>query len=569
MGRLTGGSFMPLVLPVSPSECGNSGFLQPFDDPNKASMWFMSNPGSSHPDGTEYVVPLCKTGGGSFMFLDLDPDLDCGEEVMRPPSIQFDTFPVDINTDTGANCQTKVAEAIDDADLQGKVVMVPICDNDCITNSGSNAQYHVVRIAAFYLDFVSYVGSIDSNGHTEPCEQTTSPTYGTPLVPFVSGNGSDGCIAGWFVRYITSGPVGLPGRVQRRGDRRPADPVAGDDRCKLSPGQAPPRRLDHRLGPIPHPGYAQGQRFRSACKVAGPAWPIPTDSSPRSPLHVRTNARRDTAPAAPSRGQALVELALILPVFLVLFASALDLGRLYYSQITINNAAKEGALEASRNPTSFDSTKPCNATPTGSSAWSSTRRRVRSTRSRPGDVSLTCSPSPCPTTPQIGDTVTVSVTGEFTLVSPCSRLHRRPDGPDLGDVRGPARGRAAARSRRDARPDAHALPDGRADADAHAGPGATPTPDAHRHAEPTPTPDAGLRRPDRQRRRHGKPHRRASPRTGQVPGTLFTFTAPRLTRSPAAPSPTRGASVTAQAGRARSPPTTTTARAPGSPSNSP
>ena len=45
----------------------------------------------------------------------------------------------------------------------------------------------------------------------------------------------------------------------------------------------------------------------------------------------------------PSRGQALVELALILPVFLVLFAAALDLGRLYYSQITIHNAAKEGA----------------------------------------------------------------------------------------------------------------------------------------------------------------------------------------------------------------------------------
>ena len=156
MGRLTGGTFLPLVLPVSPSECTNSGFLQPFDDPNKTSMWFMSNPGSSHPSGTEYVVPLCKTGGGSFMFLDLDPDLDCGEEVLRPPSIQFDTFPVDIDTDTGGDCQKKVADAIDAADLQGKVVLIPICDNDCITGSGSNAQYHVVRIAAFYVDFMSF-----------------------------------------------------------------------------------------------------------------------------------------------------------------------------------------------------------------------------------------------------------------------------------------------------------------------------------------------------------------------------------------------------------------------------
>ena len=77
MGRLTGGTFLPMVLPVSPIDCLPNGMMQPFDDPNKTSMWFMSNPGSTHPDGTEYVVPLCKDGG-SFMFLDLDPNLDCG-----------------------------------------------------------------------------------------------------------------------------------------------------------------------------------------------------------------------------------------------------------------------------------------------------------------------------------------------------------------------------------------------------------------------------------------------------------------------------------------------------------
>jgi hypothetical protein len=137
------------------------------------------------------------------MFLDLDDELDCGEEVLRPPSIQFDTFPVDIDTDTGGDCQKKVSDAIDVADLQGKVVLVPICDNDCITGSGSNAQYHVIRIAAFYVDFMSFDNKKDGS-----CSAATSPTYGTPLVPFVSGNGSDGCIAGWFVRYITSGPVG-------------------------------------------------------------------------------------------------------------------------------------------------------------------------------------------------------------------------------------------------------------------------------------------------------------------------------------------------------------------------
>ena len=55
---------------------------------------------------------------------------------------------------------------------------------------------------------MSWEGNKPNNNTVEPCEQTTSPTYGTPMTPFVSGNGSDGCIAGWFVRYITAGPVG-------------------------------------------------------------------------------------------------------------------------------------------------------------------------------------------------------------------------------------------------------------------------------------------------------------------------------------------------------------------------
>jgi hypothetical protein len=208
MGRLTGGNFMPAVLPVSPSDCSNSGFLQPFDDPTKSPMWYMSNPGTTHPDGTEYIVPLCKTGGGSFMFLDLDPNLTCDEEVLTPPAIQFAAFPADVGTDVGVDCAKKVGDAITAAGLPGKVILIPVCDNECVTQNGTNADYHVVRIAAFYLDFISYTGNNPNDNTTQPCERTTSPTYGTPLVPFVSGNASDGCMAGWFVRYITAGPVG-------------------------------------------------------------------------------------------------------------------------------------------------------------------------------------------------------------------------------------------------------------------------------------------------------------------------------------------------------------------------
>ncbi len=119
-----------------------------------------------------------------------------------------------------------------------------------------------------------------------------------------------------------------------------------------------------------------------------------------------------------SRGQALVELALILPVMLVLFASALDLGRLFYSQITIANAAKEGALEASRHPTSFDNTKPCDATTNRVICLVINEAKGSFYSITPADVSLTCSPSPCPSVPVVGNTVTVKVTGKFTLITP-------------------------------------------------------------------------------------------------------------------------------------------------------
>ena len=54
------------------------------------------------------------------------------------------------------------------------------------------------------MDYLSY-----SNHPTNSlCEQTTSPTYGTSMVNITGGNGSSSCMAGWFVRYVTSGPVG-------------------------------------------------------------------------------------------------------------------------------------------------------------------------------------------------------------------------------------------------------------------------------------------------------------------------------------------------------------------------
>ena len=46
----------------------------------------------------------------------------------------------------------------------------------------------------------------------------------------------------------------------------------------------------------------------------------------------------------------MVEFALVLPIMLLLLAGAIDLGRLFYAYVAVENAAKEGALFGSRSP---------------------------------------------------------------------------------------------------------------------------------------------------------------------------------------------------------------------------
>ncbi len=51
-----------------------------------------------------------------------------------------------------------------------------------------------------------------------------------------------------------------------------------------------------------------------------------------------------------SRGQSLLEFALVVPILLLIFAGAADLGRIFYTYVSIENAAKEGALYGARYP---------------------------------------------------------------------------------------------------------------------------------------------------------------------------------------------------------------------------
>jgi len=49
------------------------------------------------------------------------------------------------------------------------------------------------------------------------------------------------------------------------------------------------------------------------------------------------------------RGQALVEVALTLPLLLLLILGAMDFGRMFYTKIILTNAAREGANYLARN----------------------------------------------------------------------------------------------------------------------------------------------------------------------------------------------------------------------------
>ena len=60
------------------------------------------------------------------------------------------------------------------------------------------------------------------------------------------------------------------------------------------------------------------------------------------------------------RGQSLVELAIVLPVLLLLTAGAIDLGRAFFGAINLENAVKEGAFFGARSPEcSTDSITDC------------------------------------------------------------------------------------------------------------------------------------------------------------------------------------------------------------------
>ena len=69
-------------------------------------------------------------------------------------------------------------------------------------------------------------------------------------------------------------------------------------------------------------------------------------------------ATHTTRPPA-ERGQSLIELALAIPMLVVIVVGVLDLGRMYFTVIIINNAAREGARYLIQHPDDGNITDNC------------------------------------------------------------------------------------------------------------------------------------------------------------------------------------------------------------------
>ncbi|MCU0501641.1 MAG: pilus assembly protein [Anaerolineae bacterium] len=92
------------------------------------------------------------------------------------------------------------------------------------------------------------------------------------------------------------------------------------------------------------------------------------------------------------RGQNLVELALVMPLLILLLAGMADLGRAFFSYIQITNAAREGARAATRLPC-----YPADAAQRGVYAdriRQITRAEVDGVIVDPGDLTIAISPRP-------------------------------------------------------------------------------------------------------------------------------------------------------------------------------
>ena len=207
------GAILPVTFPVAISSCDKTATLVPGTSP-----WPLVGLDETT-DANMAIVPLCTTGPGSIGWLDLGGG-NLAQQITNPTNRTFDV-PTWLQTQPGTvdAMQTPLEAYI------GRVVTIPLFDGtckdeppgtalgDCTSGEGvgNNTYYHIPKFANFKISGVY----LKNGGGINPKVDCNS----APGSPFVNTtNGSVACLKGWFVKYITVGPV-IPGSID------PADPA--------------------------------------------------------------------------------------------------------------------------------------------------------------------------------------------------------------------------------------------------------------------------------------------------------------------------------------------------------
>ena len=223
-----GCTLLPITFPVKVPECDGSGELIPggtwIGAPPPGSeadgYWPIVGeedlPTAGNPDGNTAkmaILPLCKGSGestGAYGFLDLVGGVNLQDEIEGPINETFD-LPNWFQVQTGNPNSVE-----DEIELWiHKPVLIPLHNQACredpgdtdicsvpgVDPTGNNTWYYVHTLGVFYIHQVFVQGS-----NIDDC---ASPP-GSPLVPFTTGGGFFGCLKGWFVNYVTAGPI-VPG----------------------------------------------------------------------------------------------------------------------------------------------------------------------------------------------------------------------------------------------------------------------------------------------------------------------------------------------------------------------
>lgn len=140
--------------------------------------------------------------------------------------------------------------------------------------------------------------------------------------------------------------------------------------------------------------------------------------SRRRPLSLRHGCRSMARPATPHRrrGQALVEFVLVLPMLLLFLAGIFDFGMGLYTQMTIVNAAREGARIATIDPDPSTIPQVVTASVQGAATGLSAGNLTVTATCVP-IVSTSCDFNSA-TDSQQGDAVSITVTYPYSWIMP-------------------------------------------------------------------------------------------------------------------------------------------------------